>query len=50
VYDELPASNHERVARYRLRDVEMARAGYYHMCYEVMPEFLSARESIAAIR
>jgi hypothetical protein len=38
VYDEMLAGNHERIARYCLRDVEMARAVYYRMCYEAVPE------------
>ena len=45
VYDELLAGNHERIARYCLRDVEMARTVYYRMCYEAVPEAGLIQES-----
>jgi 3'-5' exonuclease len=38
VYDEYLAGNHDRVATYCLRDVEIARAIYYRMVFPEGPE------------
>jgi hypothetical protein len=38
VYDEFMAGNHDRVAAYCLRDVEIARAIYYQMVFPEGPE------------
>lgn len=38
VYDEFLAGNHDRVAAYCLRDVEIARAIYYRMVFPEGPE------------
>lgn len=48
VYDELLAGGDERIASYCLRDVEMARAVYYKMCYEPVPEAAQTQEVVAA--
>lgn len=48
VYDFFLQDRHREIAVYCLRDVEMARAVYYKMCYEPAPEARPLAESVAA--
>ncbi len=45
VYDEFLAGNHDRIATYCLRDVEIARAIYYRMVFPEGPEPQGVPES-----